>query len=106
MHALQDAVVVEQPGGPGRFEAPNWDPASQKSVRDALVVLNSTLPDPRHAFDRKENVDPVRHLIATAAEWGGNSDQDAIYLNVIPPRNDGSTTYCLTIPAVVPVDGF
>ena len=24
VHALQHAIKVEQPGGPGRFEAPNW----------------------------------------------------------------------------------
>ena len=36
VHALQDAIKVEQPGGPGRFEVPNWDQASQKTVRDAL----------------------------------------------------------------------
>jgi hypothetical protein len=28
VHALQDAIKVEQPGGPGKFEVPNWDPAS------------------------------------------------------------------------------
>src|SRR5215475_6831098 len=35
VHALQNAVEVQQPGGPGRFEVPNWDPVSQKKVRDA-----------------------------------------------------------------------
>ena len=30
VHALQDAVQVSQPGGPGRFETPNWAPASQR----------------------------------------------------------------------------
>jgi hypothetical protein len=25
VHALQDAVTAAQPGGPGRFEVPNWD---------------------------------------------------------------------------------
>ena len=49
MHALQDAIKVEQPGGPGKFEVPNWDQASQKKVRDALLVLGATLPDTRHA---------------------------------------------------------
>jgi hypothetical protein len=44
VHALQDAIKVEQPGGPGAFEIPNWDQASQKKVRDALLVLASTLP--------------------------------------------------------------
>ena len=42
--ALQDANKVSQPGGPGTFEAPNWDKASQDKVRDALLVLNETLP--------------------------------------------------------------
>jgi hypothetical protein len=29
VHALQDAIKVEQPRGPGKFEVPKWDPASQ-----------------------------------------------------------------------------
>ena len=41
VHALQDAIKIEQPGGPGKFEMPNWDQASQKKVRDALLVLGS-----------------------------------------------------------------
>ena len=39
VNILQDAITVIHPGGPGRFEVPNWDQASQKKVRDALVVL-------------------------------------------------------------------
>lgn len=106
VHALQDAVAIEQPGGPGRFEIPTWDPESQKTVRDALLVLSATLPDLRHAFGRKDDVDPVRHFVATASAWGGNPDKDAVYLNVTPPHNDGSAVYRLTVPAEVPVDGF
>jgi hypothetical protein len=48
----------------------------------------------------------VRHLIVTASGWGLNPDQDAIYLNVTPPKNDGSTTHRLTVPADVPIDAF
>ena len=44
VHALQDAIKVEQ-ASPGKFEVPNWDQASQKKVRDALLVLGATLPD-------------------------------------------------------------
>jgi hypothetical protein len=105
VHALQDAMKIEQPGGPGRFEAPNWDQASQKIVRDALLVLNSTLPDLRKGGGRRDEVDPVRHLIATASGWGLNPDKDAIYLNVTPARNDGSGVYKLVVKDV-PVDGF
>ncbi len=39
VHALQDAIKVSQPGGPGKFEIPDWDKASQKKVREALLVL-------------------------------------------------------------------
>jgi hypothetical protein len=106
VHALQNAIRAEQPGGPGSFEVPNWDSASQKKVRDALLVLSSTLPDLRRAGGRRDQVDPVRHLIATASGWGLNPDEAAIYLNVTPPDNDGATAYRLTVPTDVPVDAF
>jgi hypothetical protein len=104
-HALQDAVKVSQKS-PGKFEVPNWDQVSQKKVRDSLLALNSTLPDLRRAFGSRFQVDQVRHLIGTAAAWGGNPDKDAIYLNVTPAVNDGKTTYRLNVPAKVPVNAF
>jgi hypothetical protein len=106
VHELQDAVRVNQPGGPGNFEAPSWDPASQKQVREALLTLSATLPDLRHAFGAKAQVDPTRHLIGTASAWGGNPEKDAIYLNVTPDKNDGTTVYKLTVPRNVPVNAF
>ena len=105
VNALQDAVRVEQPGGPGKFDVPNWDKASHKKVRDALVVLGETIPDWRRAAGRKGDVDEIRHLIVTATGWGLNPDKDAIYLNITPARNDGNTIYTLKV-ANVPVDGF
>jgi hypothetical protein len=79
VHALQDAIKVSQ-ASPGSFEAPNWDQESQKKVRDALQSLSSTLPDLRKGGGSRDEVDPVRHLIATASGWGLNPDKDAIYL--------------------------
>jgi hypothetical protein len=102
--ALQDAVRVEQ-SSIGSFEVPNWDPVSQKTVRDALLALSATLPDSRHAFGAKGEVDPIRHFIMAASAWGGNPEKDALYLNVTPEKNDGSTVYRLTVQDV-PVDGF
>jgi hypothetical protein len=104
-HKLQDATTVDQPGGPGKLELPNWDPVSQKKVRDALLVLNETLPDLRRAAGKRGEVDPVRRLIAAASFWGLNPDKDAIYLNVTPKQNDGKTVYKLTVKDV-PVDAF
>lgn len=105
VHALQDAIKVSQPGGPGKFEIPNWDPVSQKKVRDALLALSSTTPDFKNAFGKKGEVDPVARLLGAAAAWGGNPDKDAIYLNVAPPRNDGTTVHKVTVKDV-PVDAF
>lgn len=104
VHALQDAIKVEQASA-GTFEIPDWEQASQKTVRDALLVLATTIPDFKGAFGKKGDVDPVRHLIGTAAGWGGNPDKDATYLNITPADNDGTTVYRLTVKDV-PVDGF
>jgi len=104
VHKLQDAIKVNQQS-PGGFEVPNWDPASQNKVRDALLVLATTLPDTRRMFGTKDRVDPVRRLIGAASLWGGNPEKDAMYLNVTPSKNDGTTVYRLNVKDV-PVDGF
>ena len=101
---MQDAIKISQPNA-GKWEVPNWDPASQKKVRDALLVLGSTIPDFKGAFGAKGQVDPVRHLIGSALGWGGNPDKEATYLNITPSKNDGKTVYRLDVKDV-PVDGF
>src|SRR5215467_14470837 len=105
VHALQDAIRVSQPGGPGKFEVPKWDQASQKKIRDALLVLGASTDGFKHAFGTKEEVDPIAHLIGTAMGWGGNPEKDATYLAVTPTGNDGKTVYKLEVKDV-PVDGF
>jgi hypothetical protein len=105
VHALQDAIKVDGPGGPGKFEVPNWDEASRKTARDGLIMLATTLPDTKGMFGPRGGVDPVRHLIGAASAWGGNPEKDALYLNVVPGRNDGKTVYRLNVKDV-PVDGF
>lgn len=104
-HALQDAILVEQPGGPGTFTVPQWDSTSHATVRQGLDVLASTYSGFAHAFGTRDEVDPVRHLIGTAAGWGGNPDREAIYRNAVPERNDGTTVHRLHVDQV-PVDGF
>lgn len=104
VHKLQDAIKVSQ-NSPGTFEIPRWDKESQDKVRSALLVLAATLPDYRHAFGTKTEVEPIRHLLASASGWGGNPDKDATYLNFTPKNNDGTGVYKLTVRDV-PVDGF
>ena len=104
VRALQEAIKVTQKS-PGKFEVPNWNAADQKKIRDALLVLSSATGGFKNAFGPKDRVDPVRHLIATAAGWGGNPDRDATYLSVTPTKNDGETVYKLRV-GQVPVNGF
>jgi hypothetical protein len=104
VRAYQDSITIEQASS-GKLELPNWDTASQDAVRKALLTLVPGLPDSRRMFGAKDAVDPVRHLIGAAGAWGGNPDSEAMYLNVTPKQNDGTTIYRLTVKDV-PVDGF
>src|SRR6266403_1137188 len=104
VHALQDAIEVEQKSS-GKYETPNFDPVSQKKVRDALLVLGTTILDNKRMFGGRTEVDPVRHLIGSAMLWGGLPEKDALYLNITPENNDRTAVYKLNVPDV-PVDGF
>ncbi|MBA4106839.1 MAG: carboxylesterase [Pirellula sp.] len=106
VHELQDAIKVEQKS-PGEFHAPAWDAESQTKIRNALINLaeaNGGI-DSARMFGRKDQVDPIQHLIGSAAGWGGNPAAAATYFGVVPPLNDGKTVYRLTVKDV-PVDGF
>jgi hypothetical protein len=56
------------------------------------------------SFGRRQDVDPVHHLISTAAGWGGLPDSEATYVGVSPHLPVGE--YELTVGQDVPVDGF
>jgi hypothetical protein len=102
-NAMQDAIKVEQASA-GKFEVPNWDQASQTKARDALEALGS-LGGTVERFGKRQEVDPIDHLIGTAIGWGGNPRDAADYQSFYPPKNDGKTAYRLTLRDV-PVDGF
>jgi hypothetical protein len=103
-HALQDAVEVRQKSK-GKFQVPRWDPESQTQVRNALLALAATQKDFSGAFGARDEIDPVRHLIGTAAGWGGNPPKAAVYTSFVPRKNDGKTVHKLVVKDV-PVDGF
>ncbi|MDG3005650.1 DUF1214 domain-containing protein [Paludisphaera mucosa] len=106
VHALQDGIKVEQESS-GKFEVTEWDQASLKQIREALlavVTANGGLESTK-MFGRKGEVDPVQHLLGTAAGWGGNPRYAALYAGASPRENDGKTAYRMTVKDV-PVDGF
>ncbi len=60
-NALQDLIKVSQKDA-GRFEIPDWDEASLKTVRDAILVLALTRTDTSPYFGKKEDLNPLYHL--------------------------------------------
>ncbi len=105
VRALQNAIKIDEPGGPGAFAVPNWEAASQVDVRTGLMALAETLPDTKGLSGPRGAGDPVRRLIGAGAAWGGLPERDALFVNVTPDRNDGRTVHRLTLKDV-PVDGF
>lgn len=102
---LQDKIAIEQ-AKVGSFEIPDWDEASLGKVREAINILASTKTDASGMFGDKSKLNPINHLLGTAYGWGGNPEEAAIYMNVVPENNDGNTPYTLTVTEKVPVNGF
>lgn len=105
VHKLQDGIRITQKDA-GKLELPNWDSRSLDAIRTALLELAKYSPDFRGAFGAKGTVDPIKHLIGTAAGWGGNPDKDASYDSFSPPDASGKTIYRLQVPKDVPVGAF
>ncbi|GAA1245476.1 hypothetical protein JOF42_003391 [Microbacterium phyllosphaerae] len=100
--ALQDLLELHAESD-SPFETPEYDRASFDDTRNALLALARHLTGFDRMFGTIEQTDPVRHLIGTAAGWGGLPSDEASYMGVDPGLPPGR--YELTV-ADVPVDGF
>ncbi len=100
--AIQDQIELES-NSAEPFVYPEYDSASFDETRNALLALARNLSGFDHMFGAKDEVDPVRHLIGTAAGWGGLPSAEASYIGVDPRLPVGQ--HELTI-GDVPVDGF
>ena len=67
VHALQDAIKVEQPGGPARSRCPTGIKRARRRCATLCSFSAPRCPTSRRRSERKDQVDPVRHLIGTAA---------------------------------------
>ncbi|WP_448955999.1 DUF1254 domain-containing protein [Labrys neptuniae] len=105
VHRLQDAIKVSQ-NETGKLDLPNWDEGSLTNIRNALLALAKYQTSFQGAFGARGRVDPIQHLIGTAAGWGGIPDRDATYVSVTPAKNDGQTIHTLSVPTHVPVKDF
>lgn len=100
--ALQDGIHLTA-GSSIPFEMPDYDTPSLDETRQALLSLARNLRGFDRMFGSREEVDPVRHLIGSAAGWGGLPSFEARYIGVDPRLPVGH--YELTV-GEVPVDGF
>jgi len=103
-HALQDQVRIGQ-ADVGVLALPNWDNESRLEMRNAINVLAGSLTTTEGFFGERDVIDPIKHLMGTAYGYAGNPREAAIYLNVVPEHNDGTTPYRVTVRDV-PVDSF
>ena len=85
------------------FEMPDYDTVSFDTCRSALLTLAAGMDAFDRMFGRRTDVDPVRHLLGTAAGWGGLPSAEATYIGVTPEQSGGA--YELTV-GDVPVDAF
>ncbi|HLS46694.1 MAG TPA: DUF1214 domain-containing protein [Ornithinicoccus sp.] len=100
--ALQDQYHLELPSAEP-FAMPEYDAVSLGETRDALLELARGLDDLDGMFGSRDEVEPVRHLIGTAAGWGGLPTSEAVYVGMEPQLPRG--TYAMTFQDV-PVDAF
>jgi hypothetical protein len=101
-NGLQDALTI-QSASSNTYVHPNYDMDSLAATQAPLIELAAGLPNVIETFGRKEDVNKVRHLLATAYGWGGLPEYEAFYVNVQPQLPVAS--YSLTVKDV-PVDGF
>jgi len=100
--AIQDQVKLDA-NSAKPFEMPDYEMSSFDATRKAVLELAKHVGNLDHSFGTRDEVNPVRHLIATAAGWGGLPDREARYISVDPSGVSGN--YKLTVQDV-PVDGF
>jgi hypothetical protein len=101
-NALQDKLLLKSASNK-LYTHPNYDQESLKATSKPLSQLAGGLPDVVQTYGRKENVNKVRHMLASAYGWGGLPESEVIYLNVQPNLPIGD--FSLTV-GDVPVDGF
>ena len=96
-HALQDQLRVEATSAEP-FTHPVYDEESMNRTRDLLLRLAADLRGFDRAFGSRSDTDPIRHLLGTAAGWGGLPTTQAFYVGVEPREPVGH--YTLTVGKV------
>ncbi|EXJ12637.1 DUF1214 domain-containing protein [Imhoffiella purpurea] len=103
VNAIQDRMKIEAVSAKP-FVPPVYDEASYAGLVRAALGFAPFLPDSTRMFGARDEVSPVRHLIGTAAGWGGLPESEALYVSVDPEMPIGE--YRIEVPTDVPVGSF
>ena len=87
VNALQDQFTIDA-ASTGPYTDPDDDSASLDHS-GLLLQLVEGVPVSRGWFGSADEVDPVRHLLGTAAGWGGLPEHEAYYAIESAPRPAG-----------------
>ena len=98
-HAHQDAFRIEAASAEP-YRTKGFDEQSLDATRAALVARAGEADKVWLAFGKPEQIDPLMHLIASAAGWGGLPVADATYVSTIRPKGDAAEGVCsaMTLP--------
>jgi hypothetical protein len=102
VNELQDLLKIEAASA-NPFVMPDYDMKSYKKTFNALLELGRGVEGAFSTFGKKEDVNPIRHLIGTCIGWGGLPVEEAFYENVEP--NLPVAKYQITVKDV-PCDAF
>ena len=103
VNKIQDGFSLTADSG-DPFVMPDYDEASFTATRDGLLdQARRGMSGTTGMFGTKDAVDHDKHLLGTAAGWGGLPENEAFYVSVEPHLPVG--TYRITVKDV-PVDAF
>lgn len=101
--AIQDRMKIEAVAS-NPFTLPDYDEDAYQALIERLSALLPFAGGIKGTFGTRESVIPVRHLIGTAAGWGGLPETEAMYPSNVPNLPVGE--YKIEVPAEVPVGAF
>ena len=105
-YKLQDGVKVTQSDKGNASGLDTWNENEMLAMRKAYNTLGSTASSSAGFFGVKCDRSYLDAAMGVAVGWGGMQQKDALYLPTQVEKNDGKTAYTITVPKVVPADGF
>jgi hypothetical protein len=99
---IQDGFRITA-GSAQPFVVPDYDEASFDNIRKAVLSLAAGGMSSVAMFGTRTEVDPIHHLLGTAAGWGGLPETEASYVAVVGPPVERCE---LRVEGDVPVDAF